>query len=265
MGAGEEAQQIRNRGWTQGSVLPPCQIPVLAPMETEAGWLVITQACDLVHTDFEQEPYVELLPLHAVPDTQRGQIGNFLHGKNPRVLCFEIGRRLFQVYGRERERLDRKVLATVLPDPGLRLEGAILRMLTNWLAKRYIRPALPDAFNARLGEKPHGKKIRGLLKQKGHWIESILIQCSPPRDELTDSQNYKAVLWLLMRVDLYDIPSARDEALDLAESFEELLENVKGIDFLDCSLLSEAEVSLDDLRSFVPWDFDDLSHRDDLS
>lgn len=88
---------------------------------------------------------------------------------------------------------------------------------------------------------------------------------SPRKHELPEGQNYKAVLWLLMRVNLYESPDVREGAQDLTEQLEELLENVSGIEFKECRLRSEADVTLDDLRSFVSWDFDDLSHRDDLS
>jgi hypothetical protein len=133
------------------------------------------------------------------------------------------------------------------------------------LAKRYIRPALPDAFNLRLQAKPHGPRIRKLLKQQGQVVEAMLMTCLPGDKELGESDDYDSILWVVMQKDLYDDPEMRRQGERLVESLSGLLESVKGINYHDCDLRCESEVTLDDLRHFVRWDFDDLTHREEMA
>lgn len=253
------AQQIRLKGWIQGSVLPMTR-GLDAPDSSWGGYVVISQTCDVVHHDFQQEPHVELLPLHVADNHE----GNRLYGKNPRVLQVDLDETRVEMFARERFFLDRKRLAKLDTDPKRKLEDPVLRMVCHWLAKRYIRPAFPDAFNERLMAKPHGAKIRKLLKTKGEVVVALWVKYSPA-SELPDHESYTTRIWVLMQKKDYDNPESRNQAQLLTENLEELLFEVPCLGLKDCSLRCESEVTLDNMRHFVPWDFDDLTHRDDPS
>jgi len=259
MGNDGLAHHIRETGWRQGSVIPADSLPDVPVRECE-GFLLISQSCDVVHGDFKQEPVVELLPLHRIPESD----GNRLYGKNPRVLHIEIDEGSVELLARERFSIPRQVLAKFAPATDLAVSGAELRLICEWLSKRYVRPAFPDAFNTRILSNPQGRKIRRLFKHKGRHIESIWVGCSPHDTELPDGEPYKVVVWFLMRKKLHDDPEIQRHGVELAEGFEEILSEIDGIDCRDCSLKGEHQVTLDDARIFVSWDFDDLTHREEL-
>lgn len=264
MEADSAAQRIRDRGWIQGAVLDPDAVEGPDCHDQPLGWLLVSQSCDLIHHDFEQEPFAEVIPLRPIPAAEEGEQGNLLYGKNPRILSLEGDGGWFQIRVRDLQRIRREILADMAPLDSLRLEGRRLRMVCDWLAKRYIRPALPDAFNARMQAKPHGPKIRNLLKKRGHVTEAMLMTCVPFHEELEAGSNYSSILWVVMRQELYKDPERRRNGETLVEELSNLLESVPGIKFIDCDLRCESEVTLDDLRQFVRWDFDDLTHRTDL-
>ena len=260
----DDAEAIWQHEWRQGSILLPealcaplpCQPPM--SMAAEDILIVLTQDCDLVQADFAKEPYVETLraiPISGKPD------GNFLYGKNPRIIQFPIGERHFQASCHDRSRLDRRLLAQVKPSEVHVLQPSALHLLREWVAKRYIRPAFPDEFNARIRNDPTGKALRRLLELQGHLFQDLYLFCDPADQELPLGQLYKIIVWPVMSSLDYEDEMLRQQARDASSQIEAILSNCTDIDVIECELRHEGQISLDDLRYFKAWDFDHLTQR----
>ena len=264
----DKADAIRDRRWRQGSVLLPESLPQdclfeppLSPTSSEAVLIVLTQDCDLVQSDFGKEPYVEVI--RAVP--VQNQDGNLLYGKNPRRIHFQIGEVTHEAICHERTRIPRQLLASIDSSSTHVLDSLTLELLRGWIAKRYIRPAFPDTFNGRVRQGPNGKAIRKLLERNGDWFRDIYLMCTPSDEELADGETYEIVVWPTMGSEDFDDQAMRLAATKVVTELEGLLANCSDIKVNECSLRHEGQISLDDLHYVAVWDFDDLSHRGNLT
>jgi hypothetical protein len=264
----DDADEIRDRGWRQGSALLPDSLPgdcvfepALPDASGEAVFLILTQDCDLVQSDFEKEPFVELI--RAVPVERTD--GNLLYGKNPRRIHFRIGEITFEASCHERSRTSRRHLATCTPSAAHALDPLTLALLREWIAKRYTRPAFPDAFNERVRQGQNGRAIRKLLEREGHYFFDLYLSCNPFDRELPEGEPYEIMVWPTMGSEDYRDEEMRKAAGDACVDLEKLLLKCSGIRVNECSLRHEGQITLDDLHFFAPWDFDDLSHREKLT
>jgi hypothetical protein len=253
----ECVEAIQANGWKQGSVLLSESFPKMPDGindDNESIFIVLTQDCDLVQDDFEKEPYVELLKATPASD---GLNGNFAHGKNPRIIDIQIGEQVYRASCHDRALIDRKHLISVSASEIHQVSPQARDMITEWIAKRYTRPAFPGTFNDRL--RPEAKAIGKMLKTSGHYFEDILINCSPETEKPKES--YILMVWMVMRTEDHEDEIIRIEAQKTVTSFEQLIDACPGLEVKDCRVVSEATVTLDDLRFFVPWDFDYLTYR----
>jgi hypothetical protein len=260
----DDAEAIWHNDWRQGSILLPeslCARPHFQPalqLAPEDILIVLTQDCDLVQKDFAKEPFVEIIkatPIIGNPD------GNFLYGKNPRIIQFPIGEQHFQASCHDRSWLDRRLLAQVKPSEVHVLHPSVIHLLREWVAKRYIRPAFPDEFNARIRKDPTGKALRRLLELQGHLFQDLYLFCDPADQELPPGNSYKIILWPAMSSQDYEDEMLRQLARQACSQIEAILAECPGIDVIECEVRHEGQITLDDLRYFKAWDFDHLTQR----
>lgn len=265
----DDASSINERGWRQGSVLPPSLFEKLAELtglefspERHCA-IVASQDCDVVHPSYQVEPRVEIIRA-----TRRDRIdGNLLFGKSSRKLQLELtsyGRVVpFELSVHERCPIDRKILQTPDPDRSTLLTPEQKRQLAGWLAKRYSRHSFPDSFVRRVKERPPADELRDLLKTWGESISGVFLLLNS-EDELVSGESYVVTAWVTVPVDDYDDEEMRK---NLEDQFLPPLEKVfgafSGIEMRDVMVVSEADFTLDDLRRTKRMDFDDLSYRDD--
>lgn len=255
------AQEIRRRGWRQCSIAAATLRDVLSERLPEATaddlLLLITHDCSIVSDDFEEEPEAELLLARAIPAAQRD--GNYFEGKSPRRLQFEADGRLFQIRSRERIGVDRKLLAAHDPDPNRELPENVRDLLPAWMAKRYRRAVLPDAFNART--KDARKKIRKLLEKDGEIVTALFIALER-EDELSEGEPYVAFVTVTAASERVDDGVDGPRLERLRDLIEKLLSESEGVEVASCELLRESEFTLEDLKRSIEWDvWDDLSYR----
>lgn len=237
----------------------PADCDSLPDLPEEAVFLILTQDCDLVESDLEKEPYVELLlikPRSAPPD------GTFAHGRNPRILDFAIGEITYRASCHERFRIDRKILAGCAPSPAFQVTVALRDCVTDWIAKRYTRAAFPDEFNQRIYREREA--IRRILKRDGALFEDILICCTPRREELEPDAAYDFTVWLVMGEEGYRDPPKFNAAQKACVRIEEVLGGCAGLSLEECLVVSTKEVTLSHLKTFDSWDFDYLTHRETM-
>lgn len=260
------ATQIKLRGWRQGSVLPAelaralCEDNLL-PWELSKDELlvVISHDCDVTNSEFHIEPKVELI--RAVLHPKSRKHGQLFWAKNPRSYQLESpcadAPAIWQFSIQDRVSVPRQFLLLATPDSKRSLSSDDLKGLRRWLARRYFRVALPDAFNDRTSDAV--RKLRNKLKSKGDLLTAIYLLVVD--EELAASEPYDITMFGSMRVGDFDVPAKRKEAQVVLDRVEAALADCDGIDIKESVLRSEAEISLDEIRKLKRWDFDDLTIR----
>jgi hypothetical protein len=223
-------------------------------------FVLLSQDCDILHPDFENEPTVEFHIARPVPELD----GNLLHAKNPRRLQFKMADAQYEIRIHDRHSAPRTCLLNRIPqEPPLGED--LTRMIVNWTAKRYTRSAFPDAFNERLeASKRQMAKIRDALKREGTVISGIFLQVDPP-DEIEPNEIYRIILRLTVREEDLERPGVEDQAIALADVIRKAFAQIDGIEVEDCRFVSEADFSIADLRTAMRWDYDYLSFRDNTA
>jgi len=260
---------IKERGWRQGCVLPPPafdQVSEESGLEfTEQGTLpiVISQDCDVVHSSFEKEPYVEIIRAASVPALD----GKYVHAKNPRVLHLPVtwdGVDLpYGVSIHEKARIDRHLLEEIEPDARAKLSNDNVGMLSDWVARRYVRASFPDEFQRRLGSRKPWARLKSLLAEEGTLVTGVFVRLHT-QSELPASEAYRLIVRVTVEGSTFEDEDIRFQLRDdFLERLVDLLEEFDGIKVVEYQLVSEADFSLEDLKNTQRLDFDYLSYADD--
>lgn len=261
-----DAQQVKENGWRQGSVIDPVTVPIPAPVPNgieQAGlpdmgddglWVVISHDCDVTNASFGHEPIVELI--FAARLSEGDQDGNLQWAKNTRSIQFEIGEAAYRSDIHQRVTVDRRLLSSLRPAEQT-LSPETVRLLANWVSKRYRRAAFADEFNERV--RKAASKIRDKGKKKGQWISGLYLLVSD--DELPGEQPYQITLIGTAKQEVFDDPETRKLAMNFFNQIETVLAGCDGIEMIDAELRSEADVSIADLEHLKRWDYDDLTFR----
>ena len=262
-------QRIRAQHWRQGRLLSVASHAVvaqqlnIAPLSDDDACIVISQSCDLLSPRWDEEPFAEIViakPLTGEPNYNRR------YRRNPRWLHFQLrvrGERVFyEAWIWHRYRLPRPLFAELTPDAERQLaDDDEQRLLVQWLAARYDRAALPDAFQRRLGAVKD--KFEDQLRKMAD-VSAVYISLNS-HEELSDKQPYHLKIVLVMRVDDYANQKSKDKVdlhlLKLVELLEKCAPDIKMVG--EPVLRSEQEITLHDLRMLRRWEeFDSVSYRE---
>jgi hypothetical protein len=243
---------IRERGWTQGSVLHlPNDLAKGNSLMADRSYIVISHPCDVVSVDFKRDPKVELVPIIGIDRLD----GNFTFGKNPRVLHIAVDSAPVSLVASDRVQIDRLSLAGV--DPRTTISESDRRLLASWLASRYARSIFADEFNERM--RSARNLTETILKRSGAHISGIYLETSI--DELPDGTDYELVMIVTMEsADFGD----NEKWVEVSSAVDEISDAVKaqaGIHLLACELLSERDMSVERFRTYARWDYDALSFK----
>lgn len=254
-------ETITRNNWFQGVVIAYKEINFSisfnqrhASFDSFNALVLFTHDCDLVNPSIEKEPYAEFFLANYTfsPDAA------YQFGRHPRILHIETGSGKFLEIGiHNRITVDRTFLAGLSVDSNSdKVHGQNLAILLDWLTKKYVRPAFPDAFNAIL------KEIRGLNKKLRRFdrdfpsVIRLFFKVEPESIELIDSSPYCIDVILLLE---------GKSRLDDDEEKEQAIENFRNIfshdrlKILSCECAYENELSLFELRSYKVWDRDYIS------
>lgn len=255
----EIRDKIQGNGWRQGVIIPASPLITNTPngeAVTEQVWLMaVSQTCDLINPELKKEPYAVFLVLRNIESIN----GSFTNAHNPRKLhlAAETGE-LFEANAWEQMTLPREQLTDIQLTTFLTVEELQLRMMLEWLAKRFTRIAFPDTFVETL--RPQESKLKKALKSKHSLFTEILIRLDPftePKDE----EPYDLHCHLLMTPEHYSDENKLKEARLTAAQLEKIFEDA-GIEISECSPVSEAKLTVAELKELVRLDFDHLSYRD---
>ncbi len=252
-------QDIKDQGWRQGSVLPAelahrLAVPRFAAWDPDDRAVLLSQDCDVVHGSYDAEPTIELIRARvaSAEDTV------IRHGRNPRRLQIETSKGVlldFSVH--DRWVVARSELEAQAPDPLHSVDGGSLHVLVEWIAKRYTRPAFPDAFNER--RNPSAKKIEKELKKNGKLITGIYLLISP-NEECAADQSYRVALRVTAAKETLVTKSVELDLVRSTRQIADALDACDGIEVVNHELVSEASFTLADLHYFQRWDWDYRSH-----
>ena len=201
---------VRAAGWRQGSIARPADNESLLaasvdrvpePGESVVRLVAVTQDCDLVQEP-DVEPFVEFIACReseAVEPLYR-------YGRNPRLLHLQaVGEDgpgpWLHVSIHNRFRVGKETLIGMTVDEELRLEPDDTRLLNRWIAKRYTRPAFPDAFNARLDAV--GGRLERLYKSlEGEIVTGVFLDVAD--DENVDDVPYEIAVRITARIEAWE-------------------------------------------------------------
>jgi hypothetical protein len=145
-----------------------------------------------VHAQLEAEPVVEVVGARRLdrPDPM------LIEGRNPRklhLLLTATDSGALEVLGRDRGTVARDRLSEFSPEGTL--EVAALDELVEWLARRYKRPAFPDAVMARLSHVR--RRIERLLRKFTDDFAGVYVALNTWA-ELRDDQTYELLVLLVV-------------------------------------------------------------------
>jgi hypothetical protein len=228
----------------------------LAVVDPEALYILLTQDCDILHHDYDDEPDIELHIARPAAEED----GNLFNAKNPRSLQFTSTDRLYEIRMHERCRAPRGCLLGHAPRE-LNLGEDLIRTIIRWTANRYLRSAFPDAFNERLAAaRKSMRKIEAALKRDGALITGIFLWVDPP-EEIAAGEQYRVIVRLTAREEVLAQTATEISALALTETIRQEFDGIDGVEIIDYQLVSEADFSLADMRTMLRWDYDYLSYR----
>jgi hypothetical protein len=183
-----EAQQILEAGWRQGSIFrPPVGLALPVPFDHEHEWLVVcTQSCTVVSRDLAGDPHIEFLiakPIGHYKANSQEATGKTLRrfhlpvsglANAPALEC-NINRRFV---------LPRELCLKHPPETGITASEDAARNLAGWISRYYTRVALPNELVIRAKEL--FDTINSALKKNtqsgerlSESIDRILVNWSP--------------------------------------------------------------------------------------
>jgi len=268
MSAEFDPDAIEKHGWRQGAVLGLTLLRAArdrAPAGVtlaDTDWLIVTSHdCDVVNVRLEKEPFIEVL--RAEVATRRAPDKQQIGGRNPRVLQFQVddggARIVLNAKVHERWTLDRTLLST---EPPVRtLDDKTRRLIAEWLAKRYIRAAFPNAFDARW--RPKLRDWTMLLEKHSQWTQGVYLRLHTLR-ELDEKTPYKVDL-------IIATPATAKKESGWATKREELEREVEsfwkefapGIECVGVDVIGTDELTLAEIEPFQRFDADWVSFADD--
>lgn len=244
-----DANVILKNGWGQGSVFGEELRENYCP-----GWdivVVISHDCDVAHHKLEGEPKVEVICGQRIQSLDKIKT----QGRHPRELHLETLGAEFALSIHDRDFLPREILIDSCPAG--QLESKERRILTEWLAKRYIRSAFPNNFDRRW--RIERKKWEKLMKSSSQIVQSVYLRLST-MDELEDDAPYKVEVLLAVTDDGAKDLDARH---DLESNVLEFWNERSGVECVEARTLGLDEITLKDMMNYQRFDLDWISFEDD--
>jgi hypothetical protein len=255
----EICKALKDNCWHQGSCLYLTKNDDLIKNKVfnkHGLYIVITQSCDLLHPELDDDPYVELV--YAKEITKEN--GNFTAGRNPREIHIPIktsnGNKYYKCHIKDKIIIQKKYLLKILTSSKYILEKNTKESLIKWVIKRYNRMAFPDTFNNRINDKTRNK-IKKIIKNHTSDIHHGIFINLSSYEELNENMPYEIEIYILAE------PSIKDERLGLlkndAQKIENYINSCNGIMVDTCMALKLDEIDAYRYLELGSCDFEYLS------
>lgn len=263
--------QERSLEWGQGSVLNECSAKHLGLIkEHQHGSLpvIITHDCDLRH---QNEDTIELI----IGDQLENLDPNYMNAKNPRRLHLEFlsdERKSIYLDMRfsNRDFISKEKLVQLKQNKSvLEIPHESKKVLKQWLAARYGRPAFPNSFEYCLRKTKRRKTVEYHLAKIFEPIEPYIVGLyfdlgEQMLKELKENP-YELNIYVIYNGKTHS-SEAHNAALKAAQEVELLFsdvygtsENAKGIRLGSCKVISDTKIALSDVRTMEQWRLEYLS------
>lgn len=261
----------RDTDWRQGDLLTregAAALGLVAAVDEERRVIVITHDCDLRH---DSELCVEVI----VADMVVKEDPQLSYAKNPRRLhlAYEginAAPLILELRHGDRRSVPKGDFAKrAVKDHSLALPIDAKRVLKQWLAARYGRPAFPNEFEERLRKGKVERKIAKILELDAKYLVGLFFDLGEQRGtEAVEGEPYALSVSVV-----YDAneggADARGAAERVAMQLRELFENTYGkpdvateIALDACEAVADTYLTLADLRRVDQWRLEYISLRD---
>jgi len=261
----------RDTDWRQGDLLTreaAAALGLVAAADERHRVIVIAHDCDLPH---ESELCVEVIVAEMVvkedPQLSYAKNPRRLHlayeGINAAPLILELR------HGDRRSVPKGDFAERAVKDHSLALPIDAKRILKQWLAARYGRPAFPNEFEERLRKGKVERKIAKILEPDAKYLVGLFFDLGEQRGtEAVEGEPYALSVSVV-----YDAneggADARGAAERVAMQLRELFENTYGkpdvateIALDACEAVADTYLTLADLRRVDQWRLEYISLRD---
>jgi hypothetical protein len=227
--------------------------------------LVVSHDCD-IRCEEEKEPFIEIIPCEKIENLE----GNFSKGQNPRCFDFKVtipgnpSPSFFRLYARKKDRLFKRDLGFYGKEI-IKIDPWITLALQDWLAMRYRRQALPDAFNASFGELIKNRTIRRKLAKLYEALHGIWAVIDPLDEELLAAEGipYDVMLYFIFNSQM---SGAEERVFDFVTAFDKEYEakqkNPGFLISLETKVLSDSEFTYYLQRKSIFLNYDYLSNSE---
>ena len=262
------AKIVRN-GWRQGAILPDDLAQALvrdAPPHISVGprvrLVLVSHDCDIARRK-TTEPTVELLVSHEIDELD----GQYTNAHNSRTLHVrgetQTGVVLLSADAAHRFVVPKERLLEAAPVGSLDENG--MNTLSRWLSNRYRRPALPDAFNDRLGDndQKHLRKAKKAVKRAAFRdnVRGVYVRMNPA-GEARPNQSYAVDLVAVVPKEVEADERVMGEILAAFGSLEAAINGAPHIHVRKGTVVPDDKFTMRDQISSKRLDFDYLSLAD---
>jgi hypothetical protein len=261
----------RDTDWRQGDLLTreaAAALGLVAAVDEERRVIVITHDCDLPHgSELCVEVIVAEMVVKEDPQLSYAKNPRRLHlayeGINAAPLILELR------HGDRRSVPKGDFAERAVKDHSLALPVDAKRVLKQWLAARYGRPAFPNEFEKRLRKGKVERKIAKILEPDAKYLVGLFFDLGEQRGtEAVEGEPYALSVSVV-----YDAneggADARGAAERVAMQLRELFENTYGkpdvateIALDACEAVADTYLTLADLRRVDQWRLEYISLRD---
>ncbi len=257
--------------WEQGSVLnegSAKSLGLIKEKQFESLPVVITHDCDLRH---HKEDTVELI----IGEKVKNPDPVYTNAKNPRQLHLDFlsaeGKSIhLDMKYSNRNFISKEELLNLKQEKSVfEISYESKKVLKQWLAARYGRPAFPNSFENCLRETKGGKTVGRLLEKIFEPIEPHIVGLFFDLGEHMLIE-LKEIPYELNIFVVYDGKTnsieARNAASEAVREIESLFSDVygtlgtaKGISLESCKAISDTKFALSDIRMMEQWRLEYLS------
>ncbi|MFA5959074.1 MAG: hypothetical protein WC785_00980 [Tatlockia sp.] len=259
--------RLEKLGWLQGSVLKEEDFELIKqhahfPLPIKGDIAVISaHSCNIALNKIQDDPFMLIM----IGQTIDALIEEFAFNKHPRILQATLKRKtgdenifenvFVQFKAFQEITISKEIFLELTPSKSLFLTDQDLRSFVAWLAARSSRPALPTAFNERIGKADRKQKRRKTAKSLEAFLTGIYIEIIPDA-EINDDQNYSVNLLGLVSA---EYEGGLEHIKQLVNNIAEVMRAAK-MDVVS-AVSREDEISVATLKRFKRFYYDDLSIR----
>lgn len=261
---------LEENQWLQGCFVCPEDMPFFyqkfpyLSKDNQVYLITASQSCDVCGL-INKEPIIEFSVARKIEVSD----SRLLHNKNPRLLHLIAEEQqgsvqqdaYFELQAYEKIAVNKSELQDykeIIPYEKLSLTQSTIQEYANWLAARYNRPALPNAFERRLSEAWKKDKQAKAATTANAFITGIYIDLDT-YEEISDDKAYTVDLLFLITEEGQPDGVILKEIEELQATYLEKIQKA-GFFIRKSKIATEDKVSLKTFRTYRR-----LAHLDFLS